>query len=168
MTPYQFHLNTHLSDPDLLATICAHVANGGTLITLCETWELRFSDIMAWIHADIEGREKAYIKALNDRAEWGQEVVLAELRAIGTADRTKIFNGAGKLLPVSEWPKDVAKAVAGYEESDTQWGVSIKVKYTDKLKALELLGKQMGMFVEKRELSGTVTLEQLVSQSREG
>jgi hypothetical protein len=38
-----------------------------------------------------------------------------------------------------------------------------KFKLYDRLKALELRGKQLGMFIQKVEHSGKVSLEELVS-----
>jgi hypothetical protein len=47
-------------------------------------------------------------------------------------------------------------------------GVIKKVKFTPRLKAIEMLGKQMGMFVEMKRVEGRVTLENLLSEIGSG
>jgi len=164
-----------LADPHLIDTICGHVANGGTLITLCETWDVRFGDISNWIHADRE-RERRYIKALNDRGEWGVERVLQELRELGFSDLRKIFDEKGRILDPSMWPDGVAKAVSSIEVDElfdgsgkdkTHIGFTKKVKFWDKSRALEMLGKNLRMFIDRHELSGTVKLEDILASSRD-
>ena len=52
--------------------------------------------------------------------------------------------------------------------SERVWnGYIKKIKFWDKPRALELLGKNQKLFTEKVEHSGSVTLEQLVAGSHE-
>ena len=55
---------------------------------------------------------------------------------------------------------DDAAAVAEVSQTITETGGSIKAKMYDKQRALELLGRHLGMFVEKKqiELDATVNL----------
>lgn len=150
-----------------MKVLVAHVANGGTITTLCETWGVSYSSVLAWVYAD-RTREREYVRALNDRAEWAKESLLAELRNVALLDIRRIFNGEGVLLPVHMWPKEVAAALSSFEvleqiEDDIKIGALKKFKFFDKLRAIELLGKNLILFVERHELSGRVTLEQLVS-----
>lgn len=71
--------------------------------------------------------------------------VLDELRSIGFADLT---------------PAGIARIA---ETGDLGAPSAFTVKCADKLKALELLGKNLKLFTEKVEVSGTLTLEQLVA-----
>ena len=52
--------------------------------------------------------------------------------------------------------EDESAIVAEVSETVTQAGSSLKLKTHDKVKALELLGKHMGMFVDKVEHSGSI------------
>lgn len=151
--------------------ICSHVANGGTLITLCEVWGLQFGDISNWIHLDKE-REKRYISSLNDRGEWGVERILQELRSIGLADIRQAFNEDGSLKNTTELPESIARSIvaievdelyAGRGNDKTQIGWTKRIKFSDKLKALELLGKNLKLWVERLEVGGGIRLEDIVT-----
>lgn len=100
--------------------------------------------------------------------------ILAELRRIALSDIGQAFAADGKLKPIHEIPEDTRRAMAGLE-TDELWapigdgegrahiGDIRKVKFWDKLRALELLGKNLKLFTDKVEHSGNVTLEQLVA-----
>lgn len=62
---------------------------------------------------------------------------------------TRIYS-AVEITPTESVDKTKRSAIAGIEQ--TQSG--IKIKQHDKVKALELLGKHLGLFVEKVELTG--------------
>lgn len=83
---------------------------------------------------------------LRGKLEITQERVLDELAAIafanGTDFATITHNGLVRLTPTDEVPEEKKKAVASIEEG--KYG--IKVKFHDKVKALELLGKHLGVF----------------------
>jgi len=173
-SPASERLKRLLEDPNLMDTICTHVAAGGTLIDLCEdTWNVQYGRISNWIHADKE-RSKRYIQALNDRAEWGTEIVLRELRRLGLSDIRKIFKEDGSLKPVEEWPAEISAAVASIEVDELfegsgkerqQIGFTKKVKFWDKGRALELLGKNLRLFIERHESANVAKLEDLVMAS---
>ena len=172
-----------LSDPDLLADICASVANGGSLLDLCAVWQVRYSDVVHWIHDEIADprRKRCYEDALRARSEYMVQSVLDELKRIGTVDIRRAYDKAGCLLPVHEIPEDVARVIVGIEakelwervddgEGGTKMekvGEMVKVKFLDKIKALELLGKNMALWIDRtqHELKGA-TLEELVAGSR--
>ena len=158
-----------LADPETIDIICSHVANGGTLITLCETWNLPFGWIANWIHADPD-RDKRYRMALNDRAEWGKERVLLELRRMGLSDIRQVFNEDGSLKPVAEWSEDISKAIQSVKIEElfegtgagrTQIGHTKKVKLWDKLASIKLIGQAQSLFIEQHVVRHT--LEDLVS-----
>lgn len=165
--------------PGTMIEIFGHLANGGSLINLCQMWSVRYSDIIYWINEDA-ARKKLYTEALIAQQEWSINRLLQELRAISFVDIKQIFNEDHSLKPPSEWPDDVAAALAGIEvdeiwemqESENsrkmkkvQIGETKKVKLFDKLKALEMLGRDLGRFTQKIEHSGKLTLEDLVSAS---
>lgn len=161
------------SCPDSMDTIFAHLANGGDLITLAQLWNVRYSDLIGWLNED-EGRKKRLMEALTAQQEWAVARLLHEIKKISFIDIRKIFNDDHTIKPPKEWPDDVAAAVAGIEmleefegtgDQRQQVGWTKKLKLIDKLKALELLGKDLGRFVNRTEVSGKVTLEDLVTGS---
>ena len=89
-------------------------------------------------------------------------------------DVGQLHDADGNLLPLQQLPEDARRAVVQFEaESVGQDGEAVtqlrRVKLADKLKALELLARHLGMLKDKVEHSGTVTLEELVLGSyREG
>ena len=71
--------------------------------------------------------------------------VLAQIRAIATADvteLTQVENGELVIRSTSELSPQLRSAICSVEKS----AGSLKVKFYDKLKALELLGKFLGLF----------------------
>ena len=73
------------------------------------------------------------------------EEILYQLAAIATADTTalvQVHDGALEIRSTDQLPKKLRCAIASIEKSTG----GIKVKLYDKLKALELLGKYMGLF----------------------
>lgn len=89
------------------------------------------------------------------RVEITQEKVLEELAAIAFANGTDFAtinrNGLVRLVPTDDLPEDKKKAVASIKEG--QYGTEVKVH--DKVKALELLAKHLGMFDSKNGGSET-------------
>lgn len=83
------------------------------------------------------------------RVEITQEKVLEELAAIAFANgadfATVNQNGIVRITPTSELPDEKRKAIASIKEG--QYGTEVKVH--DKVKALELLAKHLGMFDSK-------------------
>lgn len=82
---------------------------------------------------------------LQNKLEVTQEKVIQELASIAFAngaDFAKIKYGAVIAVPTDELPREKLPAIAGIKE--TQNGIEIKLH--DKVKALELLGKYLGVF----------------------
>lgn len=108
------------------------------------------------------------------RAAINADQILAELSRIGYTDIRSIFKDDGTIKDVKDWPEDLARAIASVEVleeydgsgKDRTWiGFTKKVKFWDKPRALELMGKHKALFPNKFEHSGKVTLEELVSGS---
>ncbi len=102
------------------------------------------------------------------------ETVLKKLLDLATVDLAKAYDINGRLLPIHDIPEEVRIAISGikvFEEFEgfgkdrIQVGEVREIKFWDKLKALELLGKNLKLFTDKVELSGKVTLADLVAGS---
>ncbi len=155
--------------------ILAHVRNGGTLIDLCDTWQVRYSDVIAWVRADKQ-RGEAYDLAMKDRSEWTDEMVLSEIRAICRFDIRKLYDEHGALKPVHELDAETARMVMSTEVEEMyrgqgdkrhQVGERTKVKVYDKLKALELAGKNRKLYTDKTEHEVGGQLADILSKSYE-
>jgi phage terminase small subunit len=122
---------------------------------------------------------KALEEALAARAARVQvkaDDVLRELLRIATVDVRQAFDEHGNLKPVKDLPEDVARAIAGIDvdelwegrgEDREQIGVTRKVKFWDKPRALELLGKHLKMFTEKVEVEAGSSFAEILKAARE-
>jgi hypothetical protein len=173
LKPYAVRLETILNDSQTIEKIFSHVSNGGDLITFCDIIDVRYSDIASWITEDAS-RYKKFSAACVMGQEWVKRRILNELGSIGLLDIRGLLNNSGSLRDPGEWPEDVARAIAGIEVDDIYDGKGInrrwvgqakKVKLTDKLRALELIGKELGMFVDRKKLEVSTKLEDLVGGS---
>lgn len=104
---------------------------------------------------------KAIEEAQNKRQEQTQidaAYVLKRLVEIDQMDVLDIMDDQMKILPLREWPKVWRQYISNIENlelSDAE-GVFKKIKWPDKVKNLELLGKHVsvGAFKDKIEHSG--------------
>lgn len=110
--------------------------------------------------------------ARSKRTEVDQDYVLARLVEIDQMDVLDIMHDDMSLKPVSEWPRvwrqylsgfDLAEMFAGQGDERALVGVLKKIKWPDKVKNLELLGRHLGMFKDRVEHSGSLTIDRSVS-----
>lgn len=97
------------------------------------------------------------IKAREQRTEITQDKVVKELAKVAFGDPRNVMTwgpSGVKLKDSEELTDDEAAFVSEVSETTTEHGGNLKLKTNDKLKALELLGKHLGMFREKVELTG--------------
>jgi phage terminase small subunit len=109
-----------------------------------------------------------------ERTELQADMILMELMKIAFLDITAAFDDKGRLLPVNAMPEDITRAIASLElielsanrphkESISKTG--FRLSFCDKLKALELLGRHLGLFNNKVHHDVGATLEELVAAS---
>lgn len=96
--------------------------------------------------------------------------VLRELANVGFIDIGEAFDDEGSLLPLKKMPASVRRAVSSIETSsvvldDGKATFVTKVKFWDKLKALELIGKNLKMFTDMHEHTGKLSLESLINEA---
>jgi phage terminase small subunit len=119
------------------------------------------------IRAAVEGRlEKVEVRS---------DDVLRELKRIAYLDLTHAYKQDGSLKLVHEIPEDTRRALVGievdeiwdgYGEDRTQIGVTKKVKFADKIRALELLGKHLELFTEKVKHSADSSFAEMLKEAR--
>ena len=124
---------------------------------------LRNAKVAAYISERMQERQK--------RTEITQDRVIEELAAIAFAratDFAQIVDGCVVLTDTKELSETQIKAIAGIKEG--KFGIELKLN--DKEKALELLGRHLGMFKDKLEVSGLESeqskLDDLIRQMRGG
>lgn len=125
---------------------------------------LRNVKVEDYIQKRMKDREK--------RTEITQDMVLKELAKIGFANVTDYVTIEGSYVKVKQTediPSEKIGAIAGIKEGAN----GIEIKLNDKGKALELIGRHLGMWKDKMELSGTLEtektkLDDLIKQMRGG
>lgn len=110
----------------------------------CASENLRKPKVKEYLDERKKDRQK--------RTEITQDRVLRELATIAFTNATEIVSydrgGHVRIKATEDLGKDEKKIIAGIKEG--QWGT--EVKFHDRLRALELLMKHLGMFDQKDEL----------------
>jgi len=100
---------------------------------------------------------------ISEKTELTVDRVLLEYKRLALLDIRKAFDKEGNLKPIHEWDDDTAAAIAGVEAEDIYEGTGEnraitgrlhKVKLSDKRAALDSIGRHLGMFIDKSEISG--------------
>lgn len=106
------------------------------------------ANVAVYVDKRMKDREK--------RTEITQDRVLQELAKIGFADVTDYVTIEGpyvRIKSTADIPPDKIGAIAGIKEGAN----GIEIKLNDKGKALELIGRHLGMWNDKMQLSGLDT-----------
>jgi len=108
---------------------------------------------------DIQSRISELKAQRNDRIEVDADYVLKRLFDIDQMDVLDILNDDGGLKMVHEWPKvwrttlsglDILTTVTNFDETTTE-NILKKIKWPDKVKNLELLGKHISVMAFKEQ-----------------
>ena len=111
-----------------------------------------------------------------ERTQITADRILVELFRLATVDLSEAFDAHGHLLRIDEMPANVRRSIAGFEidalyegsgRDKFHVGETKKIKLYDKIRALELLGKNKKLFTDKLDVSGTLKLEDLVAGQTE-
>lgn len=106
-------------------------------------------------NANVSKYIKERMNERSKRTEITQDNVLKELATIAFAkvtDFVTIENGVVIVKDTKDIPKDLLPAIASIKEGKN----GIEVSFYNKDKSLELLGRHLGMFDDKIEVSGTI------------
>ncbi|EHV0731021.1 terminase small subunit [Salmonella enterica] len=125
----------------------------------------------------IQKRIAELMEERNKRLRVSADYVLLRLVEIDQMDVIDILNDDMSIKPVSEWPKVWRQYLTGFELADMfegrgdekeLVGILKKIKWPDKVKNLELIGKHVDVnaFKERLEVSGTVTIADRVAKAR--
>lgn len=120
------------------------------------------------IKAEISRR----MKARSERVQVDADYVLKRLTEIDQLDVLDIVDDSGNMRPLREWPKEWRQSITGIDIQEIMSGdvetVVRKIKWPDKLKNLELIGKHVDVraFEEERE-RGTEDLAEALTKMAE-
>lgn len=150
--------NAVLAEPDAFEIMLDHVSEGGTLAEWCSRRDIKFRTVREWIEFDPE-RKKAFVLATNSRESFLQDAVLATLRDLNAADLTALLTEDGSMKPLKDIPPQFRRLISSLEtrtkvteEGDTETFHRVKSLTPDK--GADMLGKHLGMYKEKMEVTG--------------
>lgn len=124
----------------------------------------------------VQKRIAELMEERNKRMRVSADYVLMRLVEIDQMDVLDILNDDGSLKPIREWPKIWRTTLSGFDLSSTIMNMNEdsietilkKIKWPDKVKNLELIGKHVDVnaFKERLEVSGTVTIADRMAAAR--
>ncbi|EIX9440672.1 terminase small subunit [Klebsiella pneumoniae] len=126
----------------------------------------------------IQKRIAELMEERNKRLRVSADYVLLRLVEIDQMDVIDILDDEGGLKPISQWPKVWRTSISAVDinrirmamkddEEDIESTLQ-KIKWPDKVKNLELIGKHVDVnaFKERLEVSGTVTIADRMAAAR--
>lgn len=142
-----------------LDSLCAHIAEGGSGIDWAEAHGIPYRELHDW--AMTKPRDKKYTSAIFARNEWTRQQLLGTLRDVSFADITEVYNPDGSIKPYAQWSQRCRMAVSSVEITESSDGEirTKKLKFTDRLKAIELLMKNFGMLIENVQVDHRMSVD---------
>jgi len=125
---------------------------------------------------------KTYLNDLiakqQERVQITADRVVKELAVIAFCDIRQAFDANGKLINPKDMPEEVARAIASIDTEELfEWdaenktkeyiGDSKKLKFCDKVRALEALGRHFKMFTDRVEVDISDRLAERLKSARE-
>ena len=152
--------------PGFMESVIDDIANGAQVLELCSRHKIKYSDLLTYIHYD-PVRDKQFTQACKQGEAWLIARLSQEIHGIGLVDIADAFNADGSVREISDMPEALRHTIASIEvlevfefdgrsKSKVQTGVIKKIKLNDKLKAIEMLGKKLKMFIDEVHITGSV------------
>ena len=124
---------------------------------------------------DIRNRIAELTRSRAEKLDVSADWVIAELRKIAGHEAVDLFTEDGNLKPMAEWSASSRAAVVGLEfeerfedskDGREHVGTNRKIKFADKIKALELLGRYLKLFKDQLEIPGLDRLADEMEKAR--
>jgi len=128
--------------------------------------------------AEVQAEIARFRQQTETKLDISAEKVIQKIAEVAFLDIRKLFAGDGSLVPIKELPEEVSAAVAGIEHEKLfehfgkgqakHVGTTTKVKLSDRLRALELLGRwhKLKLFEENITVKGDEALIAALAQGR--
>ena len=108
---------------------------------------------------DIQARIAKAMAERSKRTGVNADRVVMELAKIAFVNANDVIDTETATVKADALPEDTAAIQSVKVKTFGEDGLEREIKMADKLKALELLGKHLGMFKDKVELSGSLETE---------
>lgn len=106
----------------------------------------------------------------SERTKIDADYVLNRIVEIDQMDVLDILDGTGNFKSITEWPKAWRTTISGLDIQEIMQGdtetVMRKIKWPDKVKNLELLGRHVSVqaFKDQKQLSGELSVTNLIKE----
>lgn len=121
-------------------------------------------------HVDVAAYVKELVDTASDKAQVNATWLLARLAEEATADAADLIDENGNLKSIHDWPEIWRKGlVSGVDIASTgeEGGTIVKVKLSDRVRRLELIGKHIDVAAFEERIAAKVTpLGDILSQIR--
>jgi phage terminase small subunit len=117
-------------------------------------------------NANMQTRIAELVKPQMEEANTTVERILKEIARLAMVDIGQAFNADGTLKPLKDMPEDVRRCISGIDVDEIKitdltgnnkvTGLTKKIRFWDKVKTLELLGRYQKLFTDKIEHSGAI------------
>lgn len=125
-------------------------------------------------NANIQERVTKLRSERSEKTKIDAAWLLTRLADEATADVNDLYDGDGNILPVSEWPMiwrqglvqgmDVEELFEGRGEDRVRIGNLRKIRLSDRVKRLELIGKHIGVQAFREQVHNTGEINVTISQ----
>lgn len=130
-----------------------------------------------------ENKRHLYIAIHNALQEVEEKTVVdaafirSHLAEMMTADIGDIYNETGTFKPMHDWPKiwrqmlqgvDVEELFEGYGKEREHIGQTVKARFIDKMKAIELLGRHVDVKAFEKQVTEIHIHQKLISRLQQG
>lgn len=122
---------------------------------------------------EVQAQLQKRMQDRQQRTEINADYVLKRLVEIDQLDVVDILDNTGNFKPVLDWPKEWRQTLSGMDVQEMMSGdiesVIRKIKWPDKLKNLELLGKHVNVnaFRDQVSVDVNVSLSERMAKARE-
>lgn len=103
------------------------------------------------------------LKKYFDNEDITIQTIVRHLGVMAAFDISEIYDKKGNLKKVHDWPEHIRRIAQGVKTNKTEISEAIftevqEVKFPDRTKATEMLGRYLKMFVDRVEHSGEINL----------
>lgn len=135
-------------------SFCLHYLNGQSL----EMARHKSGIKGEWVYYQYP-KIQQYLKLARQLRELGankiHDQILAELQKIVNFNLSDAYGEDGELLPINQMPRHVVDVISEVEvNTDAKGGRKERVKFYDKLKALDMLARHTGFYEQSTEVGG--------------
>ena len=114
----------------------------------------------------VRARVKKQATDALERVQLRAEDVLRAICRIALADPGRLYDPNGNMIPIWALTPEDAAMIAGFEVEETERGQVVKVRFHDKIEALRLAARYLGLLTKRVEVADTTALIKRLHEGR--